>query len=222
MHNHSHELIHLDAAHTTPTAPLSWLQARDARFPGAAGTVFFDPNLASAMRKGVLPRSLVDKYSVIVMAGIAAEAEANGRAEGGRADEEALLRLLASLDSELPHHTRTRTRMHVRTRTHASTHSMWPCGQASKFCCSRSSSERASRHVLYLNIVSTSPCRRELVGPRARAQPGAVGCELCSFADPRAPRQLQRALRPSGLRRLHRQVHCRNRGQPAAHAAVQG
>mmetsp|Transcript_29767 Transcript_29767/g.57451 ORF Transcript_29767/g.57451 Transcript_29767/m.57451 type:complete len:513 (-) Transcript_29767:249-1787(-) len=72
--------------------------ARDARFPGAAGTVFFDPNLASAMRKGVLPRSLVDKYSVIVMAGIAAEAEANGRAEGGRADEEALLRLLASLD----------------------------------------------------------------------------------------------------------------------------
>lgn len=52
------------------------------------------------MRSGQLPRSLVDKYSVIVMAGIAAEAEMNGRAEGGRADEEALLRLLASLNGE--------------------------------------------------------------------------------------------------------------------------
>eukprot|EP00967_Tisochrysis_lutea_P014176 scaffold15934_cov30-Tisochrysis_lutea.AAC.1 len=73
--------------------------ARDARFQGAAGTVFFDPLLAEAMRSGKMPRSSVDRYSVVVMAGIAAEAELNGKAEGGRADEEALIRLLVSLDN---------------------------------------------------------------------------------------------------------------------------
>lgn len=72
--------------------------ARDPRFPGAAGTVFFDPSLAAAMRGGELKRGELDRYSVVVMAGIAAEAEANGRAEGGRSDEEALIRLLTSLD----------------------------------------------------------------------------------------------------------------------------
>eukprot|EP00962_Isochrysis_galbana_P053444 scaffold24887_cov102-Isochrysis_galbana.AAC.1 len=72
--------------------------ARDPRFQGAAGTIFFDPLLAEAMRSGSMPRSSVDRYSVVVMGGIAAEAELNQRAEGGRADEEALIRLLISLD----------------------------------------------------------------------------------------------------------------------------
>ena len=73
--------------------------ARDPRFPGAAGTVFFDPSLAAAMRGGALKRTELDRYSVVVMAGIAAEAEANGRAEGGGSDEDALIRLLSSLDN---------------------------------------------------------------------------------------------------------------------------
>ena len=72
--------------------------ATDPRFQGAAGTVFFDPLLADAMRAGSVPRSSVDRYSVVVLAGIAAEAELHGQAEGGRADEQALVRLLTSLD----------------------------------------------------------------------------------------------------------------------------
>ena len=72
---------------------------RDRRFAaGTAGTVFFDPELGAAMKRGELPRSAVDRYSVVVLAGIAAEAQQNGRAEGGQADEAALVRLLSSLD----------------------------------------------------------------------------------------------------------------------------
>lgn len=72
--------------------------ARDRRVAGAAGTIFFDPLLAQAMRSGAMPRSSIDRYSVVVMGGIAAEAVLNGRAEGGRSDEEGLIRLLGSLD----------------------------------------------------------------------------------------------------------------------------
>ena len=58
---------------------------RDRRFAaGTAGTVFFDPELGAAMKRGELPRSAVDRYSVVVLAGIAAEAQRNGRAEGGQ------------------------------------------------------------------------------------------------------------------------------------------
>ena len=72
---------------------------RDGRFAaGTAGTVFFDPELGAAMKRGELPRSAVDRYSVVVLAGIAAEAQQNGRAEGGQADEAALVQLLSSLD----------------------------------------------------------------------------------------------------------------------------
>ena len=48
-----------------------------------AGTVFFDPELGEAMGGGRITREIIDRYSVIVMAGIAAEAANNGRAEGG-------------------------------------------------------------------------------------------------------------------------------------------
>jgi len=76
----------------------TWQARRDGRFAGTAGTVFFDPELSSAMKRGELPRSAVDRYSVVVLAGIASEAQQNGRAEGGQADEAALVRLLGSLD----------------------------------------------------------------------------------------------------------------------------
>lgn len=75
-----------------------WRAARDGRFSGAAGTVFFDPELGDAMSGGRITREIIDRYSVIVMAGIAAEAVQNGRAEGGQADEGALVTLLTSLD----------------------------------------------------------------------------------------------------------------------------
>lgn len=76
-----------------------WKAATDRRFNGAAGTVFFDPALGAAMSGGTINREIIDRYSVVVMAGIAAEAAQNGKAEGGQADEAALVTLLASLDS---------------------------------------------------------------------------------------------------------------------------
>jgi len=76
-----------------------WRAARDPRFSGAAGTVFFDPQLGDAMSGGRITREIIDRYSVVVMAGIAAEAAQNQRAEGGQADETALIQLLASLDN---------------------------------------------------------------------------------------------------------------------------
>lgn len=75
-----------------------WRALRDGRFGGVAGTVFFDPALASGMQTGALKRSVIDRYSVVVMGGIAAEAMLNGRAEGGKSDETALIQLLSSLD----------------------------------------------------------------------------------------------------------------------------
>lgn len=71
---------------------------RDGRVNGAAGTVFFDPELGESMEKGSLARSVIDRYCVVVMGGIAAEAERNQQAEGGRSDEAALINLLSSLD----------------------------------------------------------------------------------------------------------------------------
>jgi len=55
-----------------------------------AGTSFFDPDLNAASIKGRVTRSIVDRYSVIVMAGIAAEALCFGEAEGGSDDEKSL------------------------------------------------------------------------------------------------------------------------------------
>jgi len=74
-----------------------WAAAADGRFAGAAGTVFFDPELGRAMAAGTITREAIDRYSVVVMAGIAAEAAQNGRAEGGQSDERALVQLLGAL-----------------------------------------------------------------------------------------------------------------------------
>ena len=78
----------------------AWGASRDARFRGGgvtAGTSFYDPDLSQAMQSNSITRSLVDRYSTIVMAGIASEALTLGRAEGGASDELALVQFLRNL-----------------------------------------------------------------------------------------------------------------------------
>lgn len=77
----------------------SWSALKDGRFYGVqAGTVFYDPELGENMKSGRLSRTCLDRYSIVVMAGIAAEAMSKGQAEGGSADENAIIQLLSSLD----------------------------------------------------------------------------------------------------------------------------
>jgi hypothetical protein len=64
---------------------------------GQAGTIFFDPKLADEMNASKVTRSSLDRISVVIMAGIAAEALKFGRAEGGAVDEQSLIGFLTSI-----------------------------------------------------------------------------------------------------------------------------
>ena len=83
----------------------TWAALSDDRFGGrsssavSAGTSYYDIDLSEQI-SGAKPltRESIDRYSIIVMGGIAAEALEYGRSEGGAGDEEALVRFLRNLN----------------------------------------------------------------------------------------------------------------------------
>ena len=83
----------------------TWEAISDGRFGGrasaavSAGTSYYDLDLSEQI-SGVKPltRESIDRYSIIVMGGVAAEAVEYGRADGGAGDEDALVRFLRSLN----------------------------------------------------------------------------------------------------------------------------
>eukprot|EP00977_Amphora_coffeiformis_P004011 scaffold801_cov170-Amphora_coffeaeformis.AAC.3 len=80
----------------------AWAALQDQRFASrqvSAGLSFFDPDLSQQINSnGKLTRSALDRYSIIVMAGIAAEAEQYGQADGGAGDEMSLVAFLSRLN----------------------------------------------------------------------------------------------------------------------------
>ena len=97
-----HEAGHLVAAYLLGCpvrgVVLSASEAQRKGIPGQAGTVFFDEDLDRGARGGGFTAESVDRWSVVVMAGIAAEALRYGQAEGGSADEAALAGVVAALN----------------------------------------------------------------------------------------------------------------------------
>ena len=81
----------------------TWTALQDGRFGGrstravSAGTSYYDLDMSEQIL-GVKPltHDSIDRYSIIVMGGIAAEALEFGRADGGAGDEDALVRILVA------------------------------------------------------------------------------------------------------------------------------
>mmetsp|Transcript_13333 Transcript_13333/g.19991 ORF Transcript_13333/g.19991 Transcript_13333/m.19991 type:complete len:621 (-) Transcript_13333:2346-4208(-) len=75
----------------------SWDAMKNPDIKGQAGTIFFDAKLAEEMDNQQVTRNSLDRLSIVVMAGIAAEALKFGKAEGGAVDEQSLIGLLNSI-----------------------------------------------------------------------------------------------------------------------------
>jgi len=70
------------------------------KFPeirGQAGTIFYDKLLEEEMTQSRVTRTSLDRFSIVVMAGIAAEALSFNRAEGGADDERQLIKFFTDI-----------------------------------------------------------------------------------------------------------------------------
>eukprot|EP00291_Cryptomonas_curvata_P030104 CAMPEP_0172208334 /NCGR_PEP_ID=MMETSP1050-20130122/34407_1 /TAXON_ID=233186 /ORGANISM="Cryptomonas curvata, Strain CCAP979/52" /LENGTH=347 /DNA_ID=CAMNT_0012887899 /DNA_START=66 /DNA_END=1106 /DNA_ORIENTATION=+ len=76
---------------------LSAWDATKAGISGQAGCIFFDNELSAGISANRVSRVAIDRYSIVVMAGIAAEAINYERAEGGASDESLLVSFLVDL-----------------------------------------------------------------------------------------------------------------------------
>ncbi|OSX81269.1 hypothetical protein BU14_0023s0074 [Porphyra umbilicalis] len=81
---------------------LSAADAWKAGIPGQAGTVFTDARLEAELRRGKLSGSALERFSIVLMGGIAAEAIAYGQAEGGQSDEAVLVGILSGISPPWP------------------------------------------------------------------------------------------------------------------------
>lgn len=70
----------------------AWQARKNKEIKGQAGTVFYDTRVAEELSKQQISRSSINRLSVVIMAGVAAEANEFGRTEGGVADEQSLVR----------------------------------------------------------------------------------------------------------------------------------
>lgn len=96
-----HEAGHFLAAYLYGLAVrgyvLSAAEAFKEGIPGQAGTLFEDGEMYEGLKQGKVGGSVVDRFSIVSMAGIAAEAVYYGEAEGGDSDMQSLLTLLTGL-----------------------------------------------------------------------------------------------------------------------------
>lgn len=75
----------------------AWEARKYPEISGQAGTIYYDTKLSDEIAGSKVTRSSLDRLSVVTMAGIAAEALKFSRAEGGIADERALIQILTSI-----------------------------------------------------------------------------------------------------------------------------
>ncbi|GAB0491130.1 hypothetical protein MMPV_002379 [Pyropia vietnamensis] len=81
---------------------LSAADALKAGIPGQAGTVFTDARLEAELQRGKLSGSALERFSIVLMGGIAAEALMYGQAEGGASDEAVLVGILSGISPPWP------------------------------------------------------------------------------------------------------------------------